>query len=87
MGYFPSIHRDSQPLTQMLCHHFSHTRDDLIPICPDDSMPMTLNLRSDDTFVEDDGWRAASARCSDYLRRHEGQKVLYLEMGVGSNTP
>ena len=60
---------------------------DLIPICPDDGMPMTLNLRSDDTFVEDDGWRAASARYSDYLRRHEGQKVLYLEMGVGSNTP
>ncbi len=60
---------------------------DLIPICPDDGKPLTLNLRSDDTFVEDDGWRAASARYSDYLRRHEGQNVLYLEMGVGSNTP
>ncbi len=60
---------------------------ELIPICPDDGMPMTLNLRSDDSFVEDDGWRSASARYSDYLRRHEGQSVLYLEIGVGSNTP
>ena len=60
---------------------------ELIPVCPDDGMPLTLNLRSDDSFVEDDGWRLASARYSDYLRRHEGQKVLYLEMGVGYNTP
>ena len=60
---------------------------ELIPMCPDDGMPMTLNLRSDDSFVEDDGWRIASARYSDYLRRHEGQNILYLEMGVGSNTP
>ncbi len=59
----------------------------LVPICPDDGMPMTLNLRSDDSFVEDDGWKSASARYSDFLRRHEGQSVLYLEMGVGSNTP
>ena len=59
----------------------------LIPVCPDDGMPMTLNLRSDDSFVEDNGWRSASARYSDYLRRHEGQSILYLEIGVGSNTP
>ena len=60
---------------------------ELIPVCPDDGKPMTLNLRSDDTFVEDDGWRKASARYSDYLAEHEGSRVLYLELGVGYNTP
>ena len=49
--------------------------------------PMTMNLRADDTFVEDDGWRRASAAYSDFLRRHKGLHVLYLEIGVGMNTP
>ena len=60
---------------------------ELVPICPDDGRPMTMNLRSDDTFVEDDGWRRASARYLDYLKKHEHSKVLYLEAGVGYNTP
>jgi hypothetical protein len=46
-----------------------------------------MNLRSDDTFVEDEGWHRASAAYSDFLRRHENLHVLYLEIGVGANTP
>ncbi len=60
---------------------------DLIPLCPDDGTPMTLNLRSDDSFVEDDGWRRASANYSEFLKEHDGSKILFLELGVGSNTP
>ena len=60
---------------------------ELIPKCPDDGSDMTMNLRSDDTFVEDDGWHRASAAYSDFLRRHENLHVLYLELGVGANTP
>ena len=60
---------------------------DLIPVCPDDGSEMTMNLRADDTFVEDEGWRRASAAYSDYLRMHENMHVLYLELGVGANTP
>ena len=60
---------------------------ELIPVCPDDGSEVTLNLRSDDTFVEDEGWHRASARYADFLRRHDGLRVLYLELGVGSNTP
>ena len=60
---------------------------ELIPVCPDDGSEVTLNLRSDDTFVEDEGWHRASARYADFLRRHEGLHVLYLELGVGGNTP
>ena len=59
----------------------------LIPKCPDDGSDMTMNLRSDDTFVEDEGWHKASAAYSDFLQRHENLRVLYLELGVGANTP
>ena len=60
---------------------------ELIPKCPDDGSDMTMNLRSDDSFVEDEGWHRASAAYSDFLRRHEGLHVLFLEIGVGANTP
>jgi NAD-dependent SIR2 family protein deacetylase len=59
----------------------------LIPRCPRCGKPMTMNLRSDDTFVEDDGWREACERYGKYLRDTEGKKVVYLELGVGGNTP
>ncbi len=60
---------------------------DLIPVCPDDGSEMTMNLRADSSFVEDDGWHAAEARYMDFLRRHERLNILYLELGVGMNTP
>ena len=60
---------------------------ELIPKCPDDGSDVTMNLRSDDSFVEDEGWRRASAAYSDFLRRHEKLHVLYLEIGIGMNTP
>ncbi len=60
---------------------------ELIPKCPDDGTDVIMNLRADDSFVEDDGWHRASAAYSDFLRRHEGLHVLYLELGVGANTP
>lgn len=60
---------------------------DLIPTCPDDNSPVTTNLRADDSFVEDEGWHQAAQRYEQYLDAHEGQQILYLELGVGSNTP
>ena len=60
---------------------------ELIPKCPVCGAPMTMNLRADDTFVQDEGWYAASERYSDFLRRHKNLNVLYLELGVGGNTP
>ena len=59
----------------------------LIPKCPDDGSDVVMNLHSDDSFVEDEGWHKASAAYSDFLRRHENLHVLYLELGVGANTP
>ena len=59
----------------------------LIPKCPEDGSDVTMNLRADDSFVEDEGWHRASAAYADFLRRHENLHVLYLELGVGANTP
>lgn len=59
---------------------------ELIPTTPDGS-PVNMNLRSDDSFVEDEGWHCASAAYADFLRRHDGLHVLFLELGVGANTP
>lgn len=60
---------------------------DLIPRCAKCGKPMSMNLRCDNTFVEDAGWHSAAERYADFIRRHDGQKVLYLELGVGGNTP
>ena len=60
---------------------------DLIPVCPDDGSAVTMNLRADDSFVEDEGWHRTSSAYSDFLRRHENLHILYLELGVGANTP
>ena len=60
---------------------------ELVPRCPHCGRELTTNLRIDDRFVQDTGWHAAAARYDDFVRRHEGLAVLYLELGVGYNTP
>ena len=60
---------------------------ELMPHCPVCGKPMSMNLRADNTFVEDAGWHAAAERYTTYLRAHQSGKVLYLELGVGGNTP
>lgn len=60
---------------------------ELIPQCPQCGEEMTLNLRSDDLFVEDDGWHEAAERYREFLQRNLGKSMLLLELGVGSNTP
>ena len=60
---------------------------DLVPICPKCGRPMSMNLRADDTFVEDAGWHEAAARYSSFLESHKDGEILYLELGVGMNTP
>ena len=59
----------------------------LVPCCPVCGEPMTMNLRSDDTFVEDEDWHKASAAYAQFLQSCRDKHVLYLELGVGSNTP
>ena len=59
---------------------------ELIPKCPNCGKPLTMNLRSDDKFVEDEGWHEAAKRYEEFNETHKG-KVLYLELGVGYNTP
>jgi NAD-dependent SIR2 family protein deacetylase len=60
---------------------------ELVPYCPKCGKPMSMNLRADNTFIEDQGWEKAAERYTEFLRRHKNMKVLFLELGVGFNTP
>lgn len=60
---------------------------ELVPRCPVCGAPMSMNLRADNTFVEDEGWHAAANRYTDFIQRHDGMKIVFLELGVGGNTP
>lgn len=60
---------------------------ELLPVCPHCGKPLTMNLRSDNKFVEDEGWHKAAERYELYIRRHQNMRVLFLELGVGYNTP
>ena len=59
----------------------------LIPWCPKCGKPMSMNLRSDRHFVEDQGWKKAANQYEDFLYRHKNFHILFLEVGVGYNTP
>ena len=60
---------------------------ELLPTCIHCGKPMTMNLRSDNKFVEDEGWHRAAERYENFLRTRAGGKILFLELGVGYNTP
>ena len=60
---------------------------ELVPKCPVCGKPMTMNLRCDDTFVQDEGWHEAAKRYDEFIRRHGERRMLFLELGVGMNTP
>ena len=60
---------------------------ELVPHCPVCGKPMSMNLRCDGTFVEDDGWHKAARRYQDFLEKHKNARTLFLELGVGGNTP
>ena len=60
---------------------------ELLPVCPHCGKPLTMNLRSDNKFVEDEGWHRAAERYENFLRTRADGKILFLELGVGYNTP
>lgn len=60
---------------------------ELVPHCPVCGKPMSMNLRCDGTFVEDDGWHEAAKKYQDFLEKHKNARTLFLELGVGGNTP
>lgn len=60
---------------------------ELVPRCPKCGRKMSMNLRADNTFVEDRGWHLAAERYQAFMEAHRGEKVVFLELGVGYNTP
>lgn len=59
----------------------------LIPLCPKCGRKMSMNLRADNTFVQDAGWGYAAERYERFMEEHRGKKVVFMELGVGYNTP
>ncbi len=64
-----------------------HIPSELIPVCPKCKKPMTMNLRTDDRFVQDEGWHSASKQYGNFIEKHGSENILFLELGVGYNTP
>ncbi len=85
-------HNEVYDNEEIICRMIAGQKDmripsELIPKCPKCGKPITMNLRCDDTFVQDEGWYRASERYSDFIRRHQNSNILFLELGVGFNTP
>ena len=80
---------DNEAVVKKMTVQQKHMRvpSELIPRCPVCGAPMSMNLRADDTFVEDEGWYKAAERYQEFIRSHEGLHMVYLELGVGGNTP
>lgn len=60
---------------------------ELIPKCPYCGRNMSMNLRADDTFVQDKNWDEQKSRYEKFLKMSDNSKILFLELGVGFNTP
>lgn len=83
---------DTYDNEEIICRMMDEQKDmkiptGMIPKCPKCGKLLTMNLRSDDKFVEDEGWHKAAERYEDFLRTRSGQQILFLELGVGYNTP
>lgn len=84
----PKTYDNEETVRQMVAEQKNmRIPSEMIPRCPVCGAPMTMNLRCDDTFVQDEGWYAAAERYNDFIRRHSDMHVLFLELGVGGNTP
>ena len=84
----PKTYNNEQAVRQMVkTQKDMRIPSELVPRCPICGAPMTMNLRCDDTFVQDEGWYTARQRYDDFLRAHKHSRILLLELGVGFNTP
>ena len=80
---------DNETAVRRMIYEQKHMKipPERIPRCPLCGAPMTMNLRCDGTFAEDDGWHEAARRYKDFVQNRKGMHILYLELGVGANTP
>ncbi len=80
---------DNEPMIKRMVTEQKNMRipSELIPYCPVCGAPMSMNLRADNTFVEDNGWHMAADRYQNFISRYKDLNIVYLELGVGGNTP
>lgn len=80
---------DNEEIVRQMVEQQTEMRvpSELVPHCPVCGKPMSMNLRADNTFVEDEGWHAAAGRYASFLQERSSSHLLFLELGVGGNTP
>ena len=84
----PKTYDNEEAVTEMVARQENmRIPAELIPKCPVCGKPMSMNLRCDDTFVEDEGWHRANARYEAFLEQYKDKRLVLLELGVGGNTP
>lgn len=84
----PKTYDNEETVRQMIAEQRDmRVPTELIPRCPICGKPMTMNLRCDGAFVQDEGWYAAQTRYQEFLSEHDSARILFLELGVGMNTP
>lgn len=87
-GCHPKTYDDREMMIQM-----DQARKDcrvpsyMVPKCPVCGGPMTMNLRCDQYFVEDEAWYEAEERFGRFLNVCRKKKTALLELGIGFNTP
>jgi NAD-dependent SIR2 family protein deacetylase len=87
-GCHDKVYDDEELVKKML----QQTNDcripsELVPKCPVCGGEMDINLRKDEYFVQDEAWYQACYNYNSFLEEVKGKKVVFMELGVGFNTP
>ena len=87
-GCHPKVYEAEKLFYQMdEARHDCVIPTDLVPRCPVCGGKMAMHLRADQYFVEDEAWHEAADRYVEFLESHKGKKLVFIELGVGFNTP
>lgn len=80
---------DAQELITDMTERQSDCRipSELVPRCPVCGGRMEINIRKDMYFVQDQNWYDERIRYEDFLNTVKGSNIVFLELGVGYNTP
>lgn len=87
-GCHDKLYYNEEPIRKMSINtHDCQIPSDLVPKCPVCGGKMDVNLRHNEYFVQDENWYQAKNRYEEFLTETDGSRVVFMEFGVGFNTP